>query len=1197
MHHPSAEDVIPEGSSGFQIKSSDLQPIQCKKELHEKKDLQEPLSPEIKRLLAENGTYVLVLFADITDQKKGNREIAIKTELIKMGHSNPKIRVYSANQLMSFIQRFFSLVSELKDYGLECLPYQRWTGNLDISRPETFVNGGQRLKIMEEIRGIIRNPLDKSSIFRITGLPGLGKTRLAFESLSPYDICNSVVYLRASNLINSKLFNLLIMDETLEGIFVVDECSLEDHSYFVNSFSTRGPRLTFITISHQIDKVTTPTLHFELMPLTKKEIIEILNSEVPGLPQDAINRIADFAGGYPRIAMLLADNYRLGRSTPEDIVTINDQNLINRLIAGKYDLGSERFHKIKRVLMGLSLFEKTGYKDQVTAEAKWVASLVKVEWEVFQEIVKEQKQRGIIQGEYYIYVTPFLLAINLLREWWETFGEGFDLEEFVGKIPKTIRKDMFTRFISRIPYVASVESGNQLVKKILSKEGIFSDGSLLQTEIGSLLFMKLTEASPELALNCLFRTIGTWNKDKLLKFTTGRRAIINSLEMIVVWRNLFADGARLLLNLAEAENEVYSNNASGIFVNLFSPGWGGLSPTEASLEERFPILLDAINSDSLVIKKLALKGFSKSLQTRYFTRDVGAEYQGTKAPPKLWTPKNWNEFFDYYRKSWNYLEENLESFDPKIRDDAVNVILDAARGIAAINATFSKMVRKSIRKLNDYSWIDRTKIMQTISRIIHYDGKKMAASDLEEWNNLNKELTGPSFSYELKRFVALDLVSDYFHNTAKYDTKWVDSNIEKLARKVVENPRLLESEFSWLMTEQAKRGHQFGYALGITDITFTFLEKLLDEQKKIGTKGTLNFLGGFFKAIFSRKTSLWEEKLDTLSTDDWFKQFIPEITWRSGITDRAAKRIMLMSKNREINIESLRVFKYGGIIQQLSKTVFLELIHLLLQEESDSSNVIALDLFFYYYHKSTKLLQKRLTLKLLSQSTFWERWNLGPGDMSVYYWKEIAKMLIDQFPETEKQLAEQMLKSFGNEQSIMQGFNSQLYDILDEMVRKNPNELWAIITKYLGPPLDKRAFYTKQWLRGQKGLSGRFGVLEVISPELIWQWVEEKKETRAWYLATFIPPYLFSSEEKTCLARELLIRYGDQKDVRDNFSANYSTEGWTGSSTEHFQQKKMELLEFRKTEINEWVIKWIEEYLEELENSLIKSRIREERRF
>ena len=57
---PLLDDVIPKGTSGFQIKSSDLAPSVCIKELHLKKDINEPLKPGIKRVLDNAGVYIMV---------------------------------------------------------------------------------------------------------------------------------------------------------------------------------------------------------------------------------------------------------------------------------------------------------------------------------------------------------------------------------------------------------------------------------------------------------------------------------------------------------------------------------------------------------------------------------------------------------------------------------------------------------------------------------------------------------------------------------------------------------------------------------------------------------------------------------------------------------------------------------------------------------------------------------------------------------------------------------------------------------------------------------------------------------------------------------------------------------------------------------------------------------------------------------
>jgi len=1197
---PASEEVIPSGLSGFQIKSSDLKPEDCRKELHQNKKLRNPLKPGIRRVLDSNGTYILVLFAEMPPETmKRRREKAIREELQGMGYSNPQIRVYTINQIISFAERFPALVAWLKGYPNDCLPYQVWAENRDVSIPKTFVSNGQRNHIIKETRERLRNPGEQSTVFRIIGLSGLGKTRLIFEALSPDDLKNKVIYVTANPFKNSSLLRTLRIDDNLEAIIVVDECSLQDHEDFVRYFSNRGPRLSLITISHEIRKVSPPTLQYQLGPLSDDAIKKLLSEETKGLPQSVIDRLADFADGYPRIAIFLAENYlsSLGSST-EDILAVNDESLINRLISGRIDPSSDWFRKTKKVLMGLALFEKVGYKEDLSSEAKWVSNLMGISWNDFQEIVIEQKRRGIIQGEYYIYVTPFLLTIYLVREWWETYGDTLNFEKFVVSISKELGLDMVNRFISHFPFIVTTGPGKNLVKKLLSKKGIFGDGSLLKTDIGAKFFLKLTEADPESALYCLKRTVGTWSKDELFEFKTGRREVVWALERIAIWKELFTDAARLLLALGEAENESYANNASGVFADLFSPAPGQVAPTEISPRERFPILIEAVNSDSIECKRLALRGFRSALQWGYFTRGVGAEYQGGKPLPKLWTPKTYKEIFDYYREVWTYLEENLGKFKGEVRDEALKILLESARGIADIYPTLSEMVRKTIRKLSSYPWIDRDKLLKIVLEIIHYNGEKLPENILKDWISLRDELTGSSFSDLLKRYVGMDLSEDYFHDGEHYNTKWVESKIRELAEKVIANPNLLEPEYSWLTTDRAKRGYQFGYELGKLDTNFSLLEKLIDKQRKTDSNGTIYFLGGYFKALFERNTSLWENKLELLSKDHFLGKFIPELTWRSGITDRAAKRILSMAKKGKIDINNFGIFRFGGVVKQISESVFIEWIKFLLRDSSGLGTVIALGLFHFYYvyGEKDKVLPKNLTLDLLLHSAFWDNPKNAPRDqLTEYDWEKTADTLIDQFPETQNLLADKIIEFFGDKRSIAGGFHSTVQKLLMQIVKRNPKVLWRKITKYLGPPIDERAFHLKEWLRGKSFTPRRSGALELFNPEDIWKWVEENMKTRASYLATFVPPYLFHSTEKVCLARELLVKYGNREDVRRNFSANYFSEGWTGPGSIHYMNKKKELLEFRKNETNKSVIKWINEYLEELEWHIRREKIEEER--
>ena len=165
--------------------------------------------------------------------------------------------------------------------------------------------------------------------------------------------------------------------------------------------------------------------------------------------------------------------------------------------------------------------------------------------------------------------------------------------------------------------------------------------------------------------------------------------------------------------------------------------------------------------------------------------------------------------------------------------------------------------------------------------------------------------------------------------------------------------------------------------------------------------------------------------------------------------------------------------------------------------------------------------------------------------------------------------------------------------MLTDFVKEDPKNSWQKIVKYLGPPYDIRAFRIKQWLRGSKGLLPESSILEMFDSQDIWKWVDADIENRAGYLATFIPPILVASEK--CLARELLIKYGDRKDVRDNFTANYSTEGWSGSMSEHYHVVLQELESLKCKESNCNIIRWIDEYSENVKKQIEWAKLREER--
>jgi len=1191
---PSTDEVIPRGSSGFQIKSSDLSPSESRKELHLHGDVKKSIKPEIKRVLDRSGTYVLVLFADLTGEKKEEIEQALKEELSALGYSMQKVRVYTANQISSFAENFPALVAWFNNDWNQCLPYTGWADNLDVKVPSVFVPDDQRIKYTEEIREKLRNPDGECPIYRITGLSGIGKTRFVFETLSPDDIKNRTIYVRADSFRDSTLYNLLQLNHNLSAIVVVDDCDLQVHDELVRSFSARGPRLALLTLSYDFANIPPPSLVYRLDPLDTAPMEEIIKKAAPGLPSNFIRRLADFADGYPRIAVLLAETYVAKPDSSEELLRISDDALMNRLVGGRTDVTSEYFGKTKKVLTGLSLFSKVGFEGDFSIESQWVAELVNVDWNDFKNIVQAQRRRGIIQGQYFIYVTPFMLRVHLLNEWWESHGlSKEDFEGFILSIPEAFRADLLHRFIENIPYIHATKKGRDFARAVLGERGIFSDGTALKTKLGADFFLKLTEADPDSALGCLLRTVGTWNRHELVEFTVGRREVVWALERIAVWRHLFMDAARLLLDLGEAENETCSNNASGVFAGLFSP----MAATEASPQERFPILKEALESISPEKCALGLRACDYALESRHFVRSLGAEYQGLKKEPKLWKPQTYAELFDAYSQAWQLLRERLERYSDHEREEVVNILLRHARGLGRFT-DLADMVIDTMNQLVQRRYVPRKKILATIIQILNYEGRELPPPTRHRWEQLKETLTGRDFSSLMRRYVGMDLLEDRFDEEGKRVDQ-TQSHIETLAEEVIGNKELLHAELNWLVTTEAQNGFRFGYELGKKDKGFLLLPILLAAQRSATQDPSAYFLSGYFRALFEGDRDGWENQLEDLLEDSRLNIWIPELTWRSGMSDQGALRVLRLAERKVIGIDQLRMFCFGSVVGQVSESVFKRWIGFLLSCQELSAVSIALDLYqFYYTRKESKqLLPEELTLKLLTHRLLFEKIQSGYRDqMDEYHWTEIGRAFVGKYPERSLELANKVLEHFGEEGTIVQGFHSQTQAVLNEIARRYPRDVWKLITKYLGPPIDSRAFCIKEWLRGGEFFDAGDGAILLFPTEEIWAWVDEDLENRAWYIASFVPNKFSREEGKICLAREVLVRYGDREDVRRNLMANFSTEGWVGPGSLHYERKVKALLDFKKDEENQNVRSWIDQYISSLEHSILRERIEEERR-
>ena len=406
-------------------------------------------------------------------------------------------------------------------------------------------------------------------------------------------------------------------------------------------------------------------------------------------------------------------------------------------------------------------------------------------------------------------------------------------------------------------------------------------------------------------------------------------------------------------------------------------------------------------------------------------------------------------------------------------------------------------------------------------------------------------------------------------------------------------------ELNWLVTSEAENGLKFGYQLGRADENFELLPLLLQAHQNATEKTNLYFLSGYFRALFERDAPKWEEAMDKIAEDPKIRAWAPELTWRSGpLTNRAAERIFTLVHMGTIGFEHLRMFAYGSVIRNLSDDIFRKWIEFLLSQSSKIAASIALDLsqFFYCRRESRYALPEHLGLRLLTHPQLFAPSKGETEAMRDYNWSELAKWFARKYPAQSLALAKIMLEHFGQDGTIVEDTHGSPIEVLSIIVKQFPEEAWDEIKKYLGPPIDSRAFDIKYWLRGDEfSGGGGSGILPLVPPHKLWEWVDEDIKERAWYLTNMVPKVLFREEGRVCLAREVLVRYGDRKDVKNELMANFSTEGWTGPESSHLQGKKDYLVKFKAGESNKNVQRWIDEYVSIIDKEIDRAYVREER--
>lgn len=734
-----------------------------------------------------------------------------------------------------------------------------------------------------------------------------------------------------------------------------------------------------------------------------------------------------------------------------------------------------------------------------------------------------------------------------------------------------------------------------LAREVVS--GLLAQGSsvewkaLFLRDEGRDFFLALAEADPAGGLEVLERLITPLSKEELKNSLAPRRTFVHALEMMSVWRELFPRAARLLLKLGAAENESWVNNASGTFTGLFSLGDGPLAPTEAAPPERFELLDEALRSSDADERQLGLHGLNAALNI-HSGRVIGAEYQGVRPAPKLWHPETYGEWFDAFRWAWSRTFRVFREEQGALQRDALKVLLEAGPHLLRI-ANLSEMVLVTFEKLAlELSGENRIALFQTAQDLMHWYGSEDPQVSVRV-QALYEQLVGRDYSSRLRRWVELSRYEDFERD--EQGEQHLTRELRILAREGGEDSELLKAELPWLSTSTEANAYHFGFQLGLWDEREQWPSDLLCALQRAGQPSTL-LLAGYLRAVFQRDTEQAEAILDKWGDLPETRTLVPELTFRTQLSQRSAERLLRLIEEGNLSAESLAAFRHNYEIQQLPPVLFKRWLETLAAVPTQTAVMAALTMLHMYYNRSEvpHPLPVKMTTNLLIRSL--DLMSTTKDTMADYDWAEVADRLGAVSPASTMRLARHLLTKVPRThwQTLS---HSRVKEVLTRAAQERPRELWPLVARHLTgrSPI---GFYVQQWLQGELlflGSPRKPGALTLFNQGDLWAWVEADVKGRARKMASIVPATFGEEGGTPNLVRELLIRYGDREDVRNTLADNFGTEGWKGLASEHLGKKAQSLKEVMQQERHPSVKSWLSWYIRHVEQGARRERKQEER--
>ena len=1176
---PPSTPSLPNRIVGFQSKAKDMRPAECSAAMLV------PDGDEVARMVREildaGGIYIMFCRKGYVEQDMLDRIASMRDGLRSVGYARSEeadLRFYDGNKIRSWTNEYQSAVNWVRgQVGKPTLhraqTFESWSKNPDVAE-FNFV-GDERL--LAQLDSLIDYLVEPGSIVRLTGLPGVGKTRLAFEALarthdptkpSQKAIRESVLYLDATeNRDGARRIAEDLRNAAQELLLVVDDCDISLHNSVSAIARHQDARFSLLTLDFEPEEER-PGHKSLLLEPAAPEVIEGMIKQVYGdMPANDLQRIVEFAEGFPQMAVVLAEAQLAGTAEFQRLIT---PDVLGRLVWGR----EENIDRdAQRIIEVCSLFKFLGVEGNVRSHLEYAAILADVTADRFEEVTNYFIKRKRIQRAHrFIQVTPRPLALSLAMNWWQIAARAKWEKLFDGTLP-----DVLVRALcDQLSLLGGSYEARTKVEELCGEQAPFGQAEVLNSEQGSRCFRSLVDVNPEATAAALERAFGSWTTDQLREVVSGRRDLVGSLEKLAFRRETFPIAARLLMKFAAAENERWGNNATGQFEQLFHLLASG---TEVPAIERLAVVDEGIASDDAEIRRVALSALDHALWTQSFTRTVGAEFQGSGPALNEWRATTWDEIHEYLTAALGRLTD-LAINDTSLEERAKSILGPRIRGL--VNSGLIEPMERAVEEIAASAPTTWESGITGISMALHYDFNAEEIARRVQQSNENKDqveetlnqtrarlielyrLLFPTDVAELVRLLVIDPSHNVFPDGPDFRAQEARhlTELEKLAERLIDDAGLLRE----LVPEILSSGHpmtfRFGELIGneSIDLGRDLLNQCLEVLRDPGGAPlTPNFARGLLRGVGKSGQEIVVEILDQIAGESGLVKLLVPLTTAVTISERELLRILHAVEGGAIEAEECRQLAWGSVLSDTNPAAVEKFLGSLCDQGTHSCWV-ALEILGMYILGSPEkrdAMSALIRRIVLEKGMLWTRPEQGSASrMDDHMFEELAIKLIENKTDTEvpAHVASELVEVI-RQDSFPYDREHSLSNLVRALLEFHPAIAWPIIGGAVLATEDIQMMALETLVAGLEPREARN--LELVPTDVLLDW-GDKIGPRAQYFLFKIAPLLKKRDgdppEWSELVTVLLDAFGNDEVALRGLSANLWTFSHAGPLYIYYQQ-------------------------------------------